>query len=53
MPVEPFSTLAAAPEPPLDELALAMAGELREVDTDGALAQLDDLAAEFPAAAGG
>ncbi len=52
MPVEPFSTLAAAPEPPLDELALAMAGELREVDADGALAQLDALAAELATAAG-
>ncbi len=53
MPVEPFSTLAAAPEPPLDELALAMAGELREVDADGALAQLDALAAELAPTAGG
>ena len=53
MPIESFSTLASAPEPPLDELALAMAGELREVDADGALAQLDALAAEFTPAAGG
>jgi regulator of sirC expression with transglutaminase-like and TPR domain len=51
--VEPFATLASAPEPHLDELALAMAGELREVDADGALAKLDDLAAELGPAAGG
>ena len=53
MPVEPFATLASAPEPPLDELALAMAGELREVDADGAQAQLDSLTAELVPAAGG
>ncbi len=52
MPVESFATLASAPEPALDELALAMAGELREVDADGALAQLDALAAELAPAAG-
>jgi regulator of sirC expression with transglutaminase-like and TPR domain len=51
--VEPFATLASAPESHLDELALAMAGELREVDADGALAKLDDLAAELGPAAGG
>jgi len=53
VPVESFATLASTPEPPLDELALAMAGELREVDADGALAQLDALAAELTPAAGG
>lgn len=53
MSVEPFATLASAPEPPLDELALAMAGELREVDADDALAQLDGLGAELAPAAGG
>ncbi|MDQ3355940.1 MAG: hypothetical protein M3502_04340, partial [Actinomycetota bacterium] len=53
MPVESFATLASAPEPPLDELALAMAGELREVDADGAQAQLDSLTAELVPAAGG
>jgi regulator of sirC expression with transglutaminase-like and TPR domain len=52
VPVESFATLASAPEPPLDELALAMAGELRQVDSDGALAQLDALAAELAPAAG-
>ncbi len=52
MPVEPFTTLASATEPALDELALAMAAELREVDADGALAQLDALAAELDPAAG-
>ncbi|MBA3839520.1 MAG: hypothetical protein H0X55_04350, partial [Thermoleophilaceae bacterium] len=52
MPVEPFATLASAPDPLLDELALAMAGDLREVDADGALAKLDDLAAQLAPAAG-
>ena len=53
MPVEPFATLASAPDPLLDELALAMAGDLREVDADGALAKLDDLAAQLAPAADG
>ena len=53
MSVEPFATLASSPEAQLDELALAMAGELREVDADAALAKLDDLAAELGPAAGG
>jgi regulator of sirC expression with transglutaminase-like and TPR domain len=53
VPVESFATLASAPEPALDELALAMAGELRQVDSDGALAQLDALAAELAPAADG
>lgn len=44
--MEPFAVLAARPEPQLDELALALAGELREVDAAGALTQLDRLAAE-------
>ena len=30
VPVEPFAVLAAGEEPPLDELALALAGELRD-----------------------
>ena len=46
MPLEPFAALVAQPEPRLDELALALAAELREVDAAGALARLDELAAE-------
>ena len=54
MPVEPFAVLAAREEPPLDELALALAGEFRDCDVGGALAELDRLGAEVaPAARGG
>ena len=42
-----FAELAAAPDPPLDALALAMAGEFRDVETEQALAELDDLGAEL------
>jgi regulator of sirC expression with transglutaminase-like and TPR domain len=42
----PFPEIAARPQPPLDELALAMAAEFREVDADAALAQLDALGEE-------
>ena len=41
VPVESFSALAARSEPPLDELALALAGEFRPVDADAALAELE------------
>jgi hypothetical protein len=41
---EPFRILAAAPEPPLDELLLALAAEFHPVDTDRALRRLDRLA---------
>lgn len=41
-----FSSLAAGSDPPLDELALALAAELAEVDAEGALAALDRLGAE-------
>jgi len=51
--VERFSVLAATPEAPLDELALAIAAELRPVDADAALERLDELAARVdPAAVG-
>ena len=52
MTIAPFSVLAARHDPPLDELALAIAAQLREVDTAAALAQLDELAAQVKAAAG-
>lgn len=53
MSVESFAALAARPQPALDELALALAAEFREVDTGAALAELDRLAAELAPAAGG
>lgn len=44
----PFSELASAPAPGLDELALALAAELRPgTDADGALAELDALGDEL------
>lgn len=42
-----FATLAAEPEPALDELALAMASEFRPVDADAALGQIDALGEEL------
>jgi regulator of sirC expression with transglutaminase-like and TPR domain len=47
-----FAELAAREEPPLDELALALAAELREVDAQAALARLDALGAEVAQADG-
>ena len=46
-----FAELAAAPDPPLDALALALAAEFRDVDADEAVAELDDLGAELAQAA--
>ena len=46
-----FTELAAAPDPPLDALALALAAEFRDVDTAEAMAALDDLGAELADAA--
>ena len=52
MPELPSLTeLAAAPDPPLDLVALALAAEFREVDADAALAELDRLGEELAAAA--
>jgi len=48
-----FAALAARRDPPLDELALALALELRPVDASRALAALDGLGAELAGAAGG
>ena len=44
--MSPFAALAADPAARLDELALALAGELRPVDETAALARLDELAGE-------
>ena len=41
-----FTDLAAAPDPPLDELVLAIACELRDADVVGAIARLDVLGDE-------
>jgi regulator of sirC expression with transglutaminase-like and TPR domain len=48
-----FETLAGGHWPRLDELALALAAEFREVDADAALAELDALGAELSSYAGG
>ncbi|HEX4107311.1 MAG TPA: transglutaminase-like domain-containing protein [Solirubrobacteraceae bacterium] len=42
-----FTELAAVPEPPLDDLALALAAEFRAVDRVAALAALDALGREL------
>ncbi len=46
MPITAFIELAAEPEPPIDELALSLAAEFKEVDEDAVLARLDELGAE-------
>ena len=46
-----FADLATEPAAGLDELALALAAEFRDVDEDGALARLDELATEVAEAA--
>ena len=46
-----FASLAARADPPLDALALALAAELRPVDSVGAVAELDRLGEELAAAA--
>ena len=52
MSVRDFKALAELQDPPLDELALALAAEFRTVDTDGAMAELDRLAGELAELAG-
>jgi regulator of sirC expression with transglutaminase-like and TPR domain len=47
-----FTALAAAPDPRLDLVALALAAEFREVDAERSLARLDELGAEAARAAG-
>jgi regulator of sirC expression with transglutaminase-like and TPR domain len=51
VPIASFAELAAVPDPPLDELALALAAEFREVDAGAALARLDELGDEVGAGA--
>jgi regulator of sirC expression with transglutaminase-like and TPR domain len=46
MPVQSFATLATHPDPPVDELALALAGEFRAIDDAEVRAQLDELGEE-------
>lgn len=46
-----FAELAAAPDPPLDALALALAAQFRDVDVAQAVGRLDDLGAELADAA--
>src|SRR3954449_8806593 len=48
-----FDTLAGDPNPPVEELALALAAEFREPDVDGALQQLDGLGEQLAALADG
>ncbi|MDQ4048878.1 MAG: transglutaminase-like domain-containing protein [Actinomycetota bacterium] len=52
MDIRDFETLVDLPEPPLDELALALATKFRTVDSEGALAELDRLGAELEELAG-
>jgi regulator of sirC expression with transglutaminase-like and TPR domain len=52
MSVAPFSVLAARTEPPLDQLALAIAAQFRDVDAQGALSRLDELGEEVRDAPG-
>ena len=47
----PFATVAARRAPALDDLALALAAELRPVDDEAALAELDRLGRELAEAA--
>ncbi|MEA2458414.1 MAG: hypothetical protein QOC95_1386 [Thermoleophilaceae bacterium] len=46
-----FATLSALPDPPVEEIALALAAELRETDREGALERLDALGEELAAQA--
>jgi hypothetical protein len=48
-----FDTLAGDPNPPVEELALALAAEFREPDRDGTLERLDGLGEQLAALAGG
>jgi regulator of sirC expression with transglutaminase-like and TPR domain len=48
-----FASLAAAADVPVEELALALASELRRTDRAGAIAQLDRLGEELAICAGG
>jgi regulator of sirC expression with transglutaminase-like and TPR domain len=50
--IAPFAEVAADSDASLDELALALAGEFRDVDARGAIASLDALGVELSRAAG-
>jgi hypothetical protein len=52
-PDDDFETLATQPDPPVEELALALAAELREPDRESALGRLDQLGEQLAALAGG
>jgi regulator of sirC expression with transglutaminase-like and TPR domain len=49
--IAPFAALAGDPDVTLDVLALALAGEFRDVDASGAMASLDTLGAALSRAA--
>jgi regulator of sirC expression with transglutaminase-like and TPR domain len=54
MPPDPdFAGLAGAPDPPIEELALAMAAELREIDRAAARSRLDELGEQLASLASG
>jgi regulator of sirC expression with transglutaminase-like and TPR domain len=53
MDLSPFAELAAMPDPPLDELTLALAAEFRAVDAGAAFVALDELGDEVRLAAAG
>jgi regulator of sirC expression with transglutaminase-like and TPR domain len=52
-PEHDFETLAGDPDPPVEEMALALAAELRDTDRMGALERLDLLGDELAALANG
>jgi regulator of sirC expression with transglutaminase-like and TPR domain len=52
-PESDFETLAADPDPPVEELALAVAAELREPDRDTTLGRLDQLGEQLALLASG
>jgi regulator of sirC expression with transglutaminase-like and TPR domain len=54
MPPDPdFAGLAGAPDPPIEELALAMAAELRDTDRAAARSRLDELGEQLASLASG
>jgi regulator of sirC expression with transglutaminase-like and TPR domain len=54
MPPDPdFAILAGDPDPPVEELALALAAAFREIDREGARARLDRLGEQLAALLGG
>ncbi|MEA2297726.1 MAG: hypothetical protein QOF77_662 [Solirubrobacteraceae bacterium] len=53
MALESFATVVALGDPPLDQLALALAGEFGAVDAEAALERLERLGEEIASVAGG